>query len=435
MSKEQKTGDRTSNTNDDEFINQNSVSDSKSDDPAIDWDESCVNITPLQIKLHLDHLHEIRRIRMKAIDEREALELSMANEEYKIKKAQLHFSLKVRCPEEKEDICELSLSDTSLLPEPFEYASSNEENTSFQQQNNPLTPQQIASRQVLTTDLPLFSGNPEDWPLFYSQYKISTEACGYTNAENLVRSQRSLGGKALEYVRSRLLLPELVPRVMETLKMFFGRPVLIVNTLLNKVRGTASPTTENLQSLINFGMEIQNLCDHLIAMDQKDHLSNPTLLQELEEKLPGQIRLEWARYKQRSQSASLISLNNYMQSLVKSACQVTHIECIQNTESHNFYDDSNDNVLNIPVSSSEAIRNCLICRGNHRVADCDTFKSFEVEHRWKLIGDRKLCRSCLNQHNSRMCRFTRRCGIERCELLHHPLLHQLQRASNSRGNE
>lgn len=47
------------------------------------------------------------------------------------------------------------------------------------------TPQQLAARHVMAKELPIFSGNPEDWPLFISAYHNSTLACGFSDAENL----------------------------------------------------------------------------------------------------------------------------------------------------------------------------------------------------------------------------------------------------------
>lgn len=51
------------------------------------------------------------------------------------------------------------------------------------------TTSQIAARQVIPKELPNFDGNPEDWPLFISNYKTSTELAGYTDGENLMRLQ------------------------------------------------------------------------------------------------------------------------------------------------------------------------------------------------------------------------------------------------------
>lgn len=161
----------------------------------------------------------------------------------------------------------------------------------------PTTYMQIAARQVTGKDLPVFSGSPEDWPMFIRIYEETTAACGFSDVENLVRLQKCLRGNALETVRSRLMMPAGVPHVIKTLQMRFGRPELIIRSLLDRVRHVPAPKPERLDTLIDFGLAVENLVVHLQAAKQENHLTNPVLLQELVMKLPAQLRLDWARYK------------------------------------------------------------------------------------------------------------------------------------------
>lgn len=58
-----------------------------------------------------------------------------------------------------------------------------------------LSAEQIAARHVLPRELPKFYGSPAEWPIFI-RYDSSTSMGGYSNAENLIRLQRCLQGKA-----------------------------------------------------------------------------------------------------------------------------------------------------------------------------------------------------------------------------------------------
>lgn len=53
----------------------------------------------------------------------------------------------------------------------------------FNNQSNP--------RQSIPRELPIFSGIPEDWPLFWSTFEWSTSTCGFSNEENLIRLQKA----------------------------------------------------------------------------------------------------------------------------------------------------------------------------------------------------------------------------------------------------
>ncbi|XP_062704040.1 uncharacterized protein LOC134286444 [Aedes albopictus] len=56
----------------------------------------------------------------------------------------------------------------------------------------PITRRQLAARQAISKDLPTFSGDPEDWPMFLATFNSTTALCGFTNDENIARLQRSL---------------------------------------------------------------------------------------------------------------------------------------------------------------------------------------------------------------------------------------------------
>ncbi|XP_062701238.1 uncharacterized protein LOC134285126 [Aedes albopictus] len=293
---------------------------------------------------------------------------------------------------------------------------------------------QLMARQVMPKDLPSFRGDPEDWPLFYSAYVNSTTACGYSDFENLARLQKALQGRALEVVKSRLLLPACVPQVVNTLYMLFGRPELIIQTLLNKIREVPPPRADRLDTLISFGMAVQNLCDHLEAAGQLAHLCNPTLLQELVEKLPAQQRLDWALYKRQFVAVDLRTFASYMSTLVAAASEVTVIADTKQLRPAKVGSAKEKNFLNahsVPEPAKKEVKEestptvlCLACNGaGHKVKDCAVFKKWGPDSRWKTVQDHHLCRICLGKHGRRPCKSQAWCGIEGCQQRHHQLLH------------
>lgn len=384
--------------------------------------------TPAIIKLQLDYLQQEHAIKLKAIADRETIELSLARKKYYLLKSQMDIgSADVR----EFEACYLDTENTVTsvedvnVPIAFEYNSSVSGRSMAGSSNAILTSEQICARQVMSGDLPTFSGDPQDWPVFYSQYKHTTSVCGYSNSENLVRLQRCIKGKALEYVRSRLLVPELVPKVIDTLEMLYGRPSILINSLINKARTIPPPVLERLETIIDYGMAIQNLFDHLKAMDQTVHLRNPTLMAELESKLPSEIKLEWARYKRQHAPSSLETLHEFMKEHVEAACELTHTG-IEEHSSHFQNEPPNSEFELEPRSVAvNQVKSCIICnRQDHDVEECAQFRSYDVSRRWRLIGELKLCRCCLGRHASRVCRNANECGVDNCKLIHNPLLHQ-----------
>ncbi|XP_062703769.1 uncharacterized protein LOC115255512 [Aedes albopictus] len=182
---------------------------------------------------------------------------------------------------------------------------------------------QIASRQVFPRSLPKFSGAAEEWPIFISAYEQANTSCGFTNAENLVRLQEALTGKALETVRNRLLLPENVPLIVEKLRKRFGNPEILSTRLANRIQGLEGPSAESLESVIEFGSAVEEFTQHLKAAGLVDRLKNPILMQSLVQKLPSYYAMEWVEYKRRAQSVDLETFGTFMECLVEKALEAT----------------------------------------------------------------------------------------------------------------
>lgn len=52
------------------------------------------------------------------------------------------------------------------------------------------------ARQSSSSNLPTFTGNPLDWPLFAYHYGQSTADCGFSPAQNMARLEKALRGEA-----------------------------------------------------------------------------------------------------------------------------------------------------------------------------------------------------------------------------------------------
>ncbi|XP_058456916.1 uncharacterized protein LOC131434269 [Malaya genurostris] len=253
-----------------------------------------------------------------------------------------------------------------------------------------VSPQQIAARQVIGKDLPAFGGNPEEWPAFISCFDQTTAACGYTNIENLNRLQRALYGHAKDTVRNQLFLPECVPHVIKSLEKMYGRPELLIRTLLEKIRGLQPPKHEKLETLMEFGIAVRNFVGHLKAARQDAHLTNPSLMQELVEKLPGRPpKIEKQKVKE------------------KVFVQAHSTDSSANRD-----------------SKQQHGKTCAMCNlKGHRIIECHRFKSLCVSERVNVIQQKGLCKTCLNNHGKWPCKSWKGCAVEGCRERHNTLLH------------
>ncbi|XP_055589277.1 uncharacterized protein LOC129741562 [Uranotaenia lowii] len=318
------------------------------------------------------------------------------------------------------------------------------------------THQQLSARQLGSKELPEFDGTPEDWPLFICTFQNTSAACGYSDDENLLRLQKCLKGPARQMVQSQLMMPSAVPSIIETLRTLYGRPEVLVHSLLQKIRQIPAPKSDRLSDLITFGMAVKNLCTHLEAAQQTAHLNNPTLLFELMEKLPTNLQLDWALYTMRFEFYDLSTFSSFMSQLVTAASRVTlriqmpGANSIQrgskaeklntrhflgvHTELDSFPEDAESgfgernhiSTGNRPFvkSESQAGPSCFICKNpDHRVRDCSEFKRLTVENRWTKIRELGVCKVCLGYHGRRPCKSSRTCEVNGCQEKHHSMLH------------
>ncbi|XP_061502858.1 uncharacterized protein LOC133391620 [Anopheles gambiae] len=296
-----------------------------------------------------------------------------------------------------------------------------------------LTEDQVVARQIYPKKLPTFRGSTKEWLVFISCYNDSTEACGFTDRENIIRLEECLQGPARDAVLSKLNTPKAAPLVIKTLERLYGRPALVVKELLDQARRTEAPKPEHLESLITYGMAVQQLCDQLVTADQEDHLNNPMLLEELAEKLPASRRLEWVRYKSRVTRPNLRDFGEFIDRLLDEACEACkYVPPDKSQQRHNSGRPPHTfgrypvNVHSQPRVTVMGSR-CPICSDQHHVRFCETFRTMTVQCRRQAVKEKALCEICLNAHGSKRCLSRIRCDIAGCGARHNTLLHETVR--------
>ena len=288
-----------------------------------------------------------------------------------------------------------------------------------------LNNEHMAARHVLPKELPMFSGRPEEWPMFISCYERTAKLCAFSNDENLVRLQKCLKGKALEAVRSRLLMNVPADDIINTLRMLYGRPEIIIYSLQEQIRTGPTPKTDKLESIIEYAVSVQNLCATIEASGLSSHLNNPSLQQELTEKLPPTLKLNWAMYKPTLTNTNIATLGNWIMQIAQAASEVSIPIYKTSEQNQNINDRKKERVNSHRPENSFKGKSCIICKQNcSDVANCTKFQELDLNQRWKAVQNNKLCRKCLSRHSFNNCRRTELCGKEGCEFRHHPLLHK-----------
>ncbi|XP_062713361.1 uncharacterized protein LOC134290277 [Aedes albopictus] len=299
---------------------------------------------------------------------------------------------------------------------------------------------QIAARQAVSRDLPDFDGSLEEWPLFYATFHSSTQMCGFTNEENMLRLRKCLKGKALEAVKCELLHPANVADVMSTLKMLYGRPDAIVQSIIKRIRQLPSPNTEKLDTIVNFALTVKNMVAMIRACEVNDFIFNASLRYELVERLPASLKLDWARFTRNYPDPNLAVFSTWLYTIAEDASTVmatpgqeARSKVVKRDGFLNFHSES-ESCSEKPsepackftsVTTNNPVKDaCVVCKGGcPTVAKCSRFEEFSYDSKWATIKECKLCRKCLRRHNG-SCKLQRKCEVNGCTFLHHPLLHK-----------
>ncbi|XP_040164690.1 uncharacterized protein LOC120901052 [Anopheles arabiensis] len=295
-----------------------------------------------------------------------------------------------------------------------------------------LAPRLESVNRNVPTELPEFSGDPAEWPVFIAHYDYTTEKCGFSNWENMIRLQKALKGPALEVVRSRLVLPEVVPQVIATLRSRYGRPEHLISALIGIVRRIPAPCREKPDTVVAFGEAVRSMVDHMQAAGLRGHLTNPLLLQEIVEKLPTSEQYSWARHIRGVTEPDLIVFGGFMTEWMDDAETLTRLDSSSlkadrkkpNTKGYVHAHVENQGATTSGTRAIQVGQSCFVCnKQGHLVSKCFAFGAMAVKDRWRKARALSLCFSCLERHNWRTCQNRAVCSIGGCTRRHHALLH------------
>lgn len=292
----------------------------------------------------------------------------------------------------------------------------------------------LMARQVDGKELPIFSGDPQDWLLFESQYRRTTKTCHYSGEENIFRLRKCLRDPALTAVKSLLVSPDNAEAVMQILKRRFGRPEDIIKALVKQVKESETPREDKPKSIVIYATAIENLVATLNELRRDDHLRNPILLNELERKLPTTLSFLWSEYVVDRNDITLKIFSDWMQKRAEAASRRFNLDPIESEGSK-----KSDNKIKKFVSNVEKVTAagaCRICNGScQKPWRCEVLLGKNVNQRWNLVKEKKLCFSCLAaDHNSKDCSRPYQCGIDGCQRTHNKILHNKPQAENKRQN-
>ena len=243
-----------------------------------------------------------------------------------------------------------------------------------------------------------------------------------SNEENFCRPKKCLKGDARRSVEGLIMSTNVSPHsIMDILKRRFGRPYLVVRSLIEEAKNCPPVRNNDIQTLINFSEMLSNLFLTLTSLEMQNYLS-PQLTDELVLKLPYGMQLAWGKkIAQNNGKYSIQEFEAWILKETEGASYVQRPHLNQTGYSRNFYDKPKRTLL---TSNYKEKGICIACNEHHLLEKCKIFLNLSNEEKWKLVKQKNACFSCLNSfHGISKCRYRKLCGIENCNKYHHKLLH------------
>lgn len=217
------------------------------------------------------------------------------------------------------------------------------------------------------------------------------------------------------------MFPDLVPRVMETLKKYFGKPEFILNDIIKDIRETPGPKVEYGESIINYSMKIDDLCLAMKFSELDPIMWNNTILYEVIHKLPPSLQYEWGAHsiKMTAIEKNLQVFSEWLQEKSTVFASIISTAPIGTKNKSQ----TGRTRINVHMDQKER-RECLICSEScPRVTDCTVFNEMSYKDKMIVVNRKHLCFLCLKRHKGK-CISDIKCEVEGCTYSHNSILHK-----------
>lgn len=268
----------------------------------------------------------------------------------------------------------------------------------------------------ITVALPKFDGNPINWRHFETLFStaIKTRASGFSNLD-----QRSLLMEALTTQEAKAIVRSFpiddapVEKILDKLRLRFGRPQVVIPLLIKKV------TAPNKFTRTYEGLSLLRE-QYVLGLDSlKPYVGNSLsafLVYLAKASFGDDLKDDWDKYAgEKLASPDMDDLSVFIEKrCLHMSPSIKPSTATATTQPY-------------PTPSSQpkkpSPKSCVACNESHALIRCRSFAAMDVDRRNKLVREKRLCVNCFSdQHGCKFCPSKFNCRT--CNGRHHSLLHK-----------
>lgn len=334
-----------------------------------------------------------------------------------------HTDVHAAKPEENDEIFQRILENEARLSQKTVASVERQSRVSSGNSDSKLDELAVLMKQAHVEELPKFSGNIKDWPLFLAVFKRTTMIASIDDVTNVGRLTKALQGEAKRLVLDQLTFGLNPKSIIETLEKRYGKKDEVLRTLSLDLMNFPVISSARDPNLQEFAVALKTYVAQLKSLGLHEDLKSTLLESMLHQKLvnlPSMYR-RWVQIRQRHASSNIEKFADFV---------MEEWESLPPTPPENDrISKGKSSVKTLNVHSSADGRNqkpCFSCGGrNHKLPSCYKFKKLNVRERWEFVKDEGICFSCLmaKDHHVIDCPEKKICSEIGCEMPHHRLLH------------
>ncbi|XP_055605504.1 uncharacterized protein LOC129753684 [Uranotaenia lowii] len=275
-----------------------------------------------------------------------------------------------------------------------------------------------------TVDLPLFSGQIEDWLEWSDKFNnLVHRRASLADVQKFEYLKLSLRGPALNIIDSLPTTSANYVVAYELLEERYNNTKLLIQKHMKDLFELEPTREESAKSLRNLFDKARKHLRSLRIMGQPVEAWNAVLIHLMANKLDNATRREW----ESTTSGTIPPTYDSLEAFITKRCQMLEVLPKKRhvvSETTTCYKKPRME-LKVLTSNQEKRKNCLVCEEDHSLNRCNKFLSMGLDARIKTIKRHALCFNCLrSNHTADTCRSS---GCLKCGRKNNTSIHREQR--------
>ncbi|XP_074656689.1 uncharacterized protein LOC141909905 [Tubulanus polymorphus] len=269
--------------------------------------------------------------------------------------------------------------------------------------------QNLVKMSLPKPEMPVFSGHPSDYCYFVNAFENLIELKTSCSRERLYYLVQYTRGDVQELIKSYLVNDpdEAYPEARLALKKRFGSNYAIATALVDRIIDGPVIKSEDANALMNLSVQLSSCHNTLREIGFMSKIENPDNLRRIIARLPYDLKKRW--HGPRDKKFHGVASLGKQKSCAANSQQV-------------------QNVTVTPRSLNPNNSSCFLCKQDHLLSNCLSFKDKLMHDRLAFLRTNNLCFNCFGvHHRARNCR-KMPCGV--CGYRHNILLHRYAPAPN-----